>query len=95
LSSKQTCAQHSGTVYGEQGPDAVELRREDFEDDQGKRELAEGGANISTFERSLGRSNLDELVRAQDDGAGTMQAEMVSVCGVAALFSGVNRRLYV
>ncbi|KXH37567.1 hypothetical protein CSIM01_07495 [Colletotrichum simmondsii] len=48
-----------GAVDGEQGADGVELRGEDFEDDEGEGELGEGCAHVGAFEGSLGGADFD------------------------------------
>lgn len=49
-----------GAVDGEEGADGVELGGEDFEDDEGEGELAEGGPHVGAFEGALGGADLDE-----------------------------------
>jgi hypothetical protein len=85
LPPEQTRAEHPRPVHGEERADAVELRREDLEDDQRKGELAEGGADVGALERALCRPDLDELVGAQDDGSRPVQTEVVPVCCMSAL----------
>ena len=48
----------SGAVDGEEGANGVEFGREDLEDDEGKGELAEGGARVGAFEGALGGPDL-------------------------------------
>lgn len=47
-------------VDGEQGADAVELGREDLEDDEGEAEQREGGAGVGALKGALGGADLDE-----------------------------------
>lgn len=62
LSPVQADEEDAHTVGGEEGADAVELGREDLEDDERKAELAEGGAHVRALEGALGGADLDELV---------------------------------
>lgn len=53
--------QHDGgAVDGEEGADGVELGVEDLEDDEGKGELRDGGAQVGALKGALGGADLDE-----------------------------------
>jgi hypothetical protein len=88
LPSEQTNGQNASAIHGKQGANGVELGCEDFEHDKGKRELADGGADIGALECPLGSSDLDHLGRREDDGAGAVHAQMVRVGGMAAFKHG-------
>lgn len=64
-----------GGVGGEEGADGIELVGEDFEDDEGKGELAEGGADVGALVGTLGGADFVELVGGENDGAGAVEAE--------------------
>lgn len=85
LPSKQAYAQDARAVHSEQGADAVELGREDLQNDKGEAELPDGCSDVSTFECSLRRTNFDELGGGKDDGVCAVHAQMIPVCGVASL----------
>lgn len=72
----------AGAVGGEQGADAVELGGEDAQDDEGEGELRQRGADVGAFEGALGGAHFDQLAGRQDDGAGAVVAESVSIRGV-------------
>ena len=73
LTSKEAREQDPGAVDGEQGADAVELGREDLEHHQRKGELAQRGAYVGSFERSLRRPYLDEFVIRQHHRSSSMR----------------------
>ena len=85
LPAQDAREQNARAVHGEQCANRVELGREDLEYNQRKRELADGGANVGALEGALRRPYLDQLGTGQHDGARTVQAQMVSVGGMAAL----------
>ena len=82
LSTEETDEEHTGPVHGKERANAVELGREDFEDDQRERELGERRANVSTFKRALCCPYLYELLVCEDDGASAMLPEPVPICSV-------------
>lgn len=65
--------------------DTVEFACKDLEHDQSKAELGKARPDVRSFECALGRSNLDQFGWRQDDGSGTVKAEVVAVGGVACL----------
>jgi hypothetical protein len=77
--------QDARPVHGEQGADRVEFGREDLEHDQGKGELADGGAHVGALEGALRCPNLNQLGSRQDHRAGAVQTQVVPVGGMAAL----------
>jgi hypothetical protein len=85
LPAQDAREQDARAVHGEQRADGVELGREDLEHDERKRELPDGGADVGALEGALRRPDLDQLGPGQHDGARAVQAQVVSVCGMAAL----------
>lgn len=85
LAAEQTSEEDAGAVDCEQSTNGVEFGGEDLEHDEGKGELADCGADIGALESSLCCANLDQLIAGEDDGAGAVQMQTVSVCGVTAL----------
>ena len=67
LTSKQTGEQDARSIHREQGPDAVELGREDLEHDEGEGELADGGTHVGALKRALCRANFHQLGPGQHD----------------------------
>lgn len=65
--------------------DTVELCREDLEDNQAEAELSQTGSNVGPFKGSLCRTNLDELLRAENDGASTVEPQVVAAGCVTGL----------
>lgn len=51
-----------GAKGGEEGADGVELLGEDFEDDEGEGEEAEGGSHVGALKGPLGGTDFDESV---------------------------------
>lgn len=68
--------QDGGAKGGEEGADGVELLGEDFENDEGEREEAEGGSHVGAFKGSLGGADFDEFVRSQHHRPGSMEPQM-------------------
>lgn len=60
--TEQTDDEDPGSVDSEERADAIEFRGEDPEDNKRKGVLGEGGADVGTFKRALGRSYFDNLV---------------------------------
>lgn len=67
MSSKQTGKQDPRPVDSKQSPDRVELRCEDLQHDERKRELAQGSADVGAFKGSLSSTDLHQLVISQHD----------------------------
>jgi hypothetical protein len=66
VTTEETDQEDAGGVDREQGPDAVELGGEDFQDDEREGELRQGRPDVGAFKGSLGGTHLDNLVRRQD-----------------------------
>ena len=62
LSAVQTCKEDTGPIDSKERPNAVELRGEDLQHDEGEGELSEGSPDVGTFEGALGRTHFLELV---------------------------------
>jgi len=58
---KSTSSQNPGTVDSEQSANGVKFGGEDLEDDEGKGELGERGADVGSFESALGGADFDEF----------------------------------
>lgn len=52
-----------GAKGGEEGADGVELLGEDFENNEGEGEEAEGGSHVGALKGSLGGADFDESVK--------------------------------
>lgn len=85
LSPEQADGQDAGAVDGKQGPNRVELGREDLEHNEGKRELPDGGAHVGAFKRPLRCADFDELGAGEHHGPRAVHAQAVAVCDVTAL----------
>jgi len=59
--SESTGSQNPGAIDSEQSANGVEFRGEDLENDEGKGELGERGADVSALERALGGADFDEF----------------------------------
>jgi hypothetical protein len=73
LSPEQTDHQHSRAIRCIQCSYPVKLRREDFQDDEGKGELTESCANIGSFECTLCGTDVGDFVSGEDDGGGAVE----------------------
>jgi hypothetical protein len=85
LAPKEADEEDASSKHRKEGSDRVELSREDFKHNQGKRELPNRRANVGAFKRALGCANLDELGAGQYDGVGAVSAQLVVVYGMASL----------
>jgi hypothetical protein len=85
LAPKEADEENTSPKHGKEGSNRVEFGGEDFEHNQGKRELPNSCANISASKRALGCANLDEFGAGQHDGAGAVFAQLVVLHGMAAL----------
>lgn len=65
--------------------DTIEFCREDLQDNQAEAELSQTRSNIGPFKGPLCRTNLDELLRAENDGASTVEPQVVAVGCVTGL----------
>ena len=75
-------AEDAGTIDREQGTNTVELGREDAQNDEREGELRQRGPDICAFEGPLSGADFDQFAWRQDDGAGAVEAEVVSISGV-------------
>jgi len=66
----------------EERADGVEFRGEDFEHDERKGELTEGGADICAFESTLRGADFNEFLRSKDDRTSAMSAEVERILGM-------------
>ena len=70
LPPQEADEQDARPVEREEGAYRIELAREDLENYQGKGELPESGADVSTLKRSLRSPNLDQFLCAIAISAG-------------------------
>ena len=65
--------------------DAIELGREDLQDNQAEAELSQTSSNIGPFKGPLCCTDLDELLRTENDGASTVEPQVVAAGCVTGL----------
>lgn len=78
LPPQETRHHDETSKYRKQCTDAVELLREDLEDDEGEGELGERGAEVGALKGALRGADLDELFLRQDDAACSVLSESVA-----------------